>query len=220
MVLSSALELYAPIPMRQMVKELTPSATSHSSKSSTIHFSITSFILFSAATIGAGCTSRLRDICFAAVSAETEFSIGFDTFKHLQKLSLSFHLRRETGAIIRSVSRGMGTNSALIKSLMFTLLPMLIRLVVTCIIFGVLFEWYFSGTIIAFLLCYLTYSLAISQWRDKFRRIMNVKDDERNNRVFGKSIPSLQFSNKNQLYFLFRSFNELRNNEILQRGSP
>jgi ABC-type multidrug transport system fused ATPase/permease subunit len=192
MILSSACELYAPIPMREMVAGLTPTTT-NSLTTSSISFSIRSFILFSFATILNGCASHLRDMCFANVSAETERSIGLDTFRHLQKLSLSFHLRRETGAIIRSLSRGVGTYSALIKSIMFILLPMFIKLVVTCIIFAVLFEWYFFGTIIIFLFLYLIYSVSISQWRDKYRRIMNEKDDERNNRVFGKNISSKLF---------------------------
>jgi ATP-binding cassette subfamily B protein len=187
MILASASELYTPIPMRQIIAGLTPSSTTQSGTSS-VHFSMTGFILFGLSTLTGAAAARLRDMAFGPVSAETELRIGMDAFQHLQKLSLSFHLRRETGGILRSISRGAGTYSALIKSTMFILLPMLIKVVVTCIIFAVLFQWYFFAIIVTFLICYIIYSMATSVWRDWYRRIMNEKDNEKNNRVFGKYI--------------------------------
>ncbi|CAF0996368.1 unnamed protein product [Adineta steineri] len=128
MIISSVCEIYAPIPLRTVISGLTPNATGSATRKS-IQFSVPHFISFSIATLGGAATSRLRDMCFAEVSAETERTIGLDSFRHLQRLSLAFHQRRETGAVLRSISRGAGTYSALIKSTMFILLPMLIKVV-------------------------------------------------------------------------------------------
>lgn len=186
MIMSSACELYAPIPMRGIIAALKLS-TDRSPVNDSIHFPISSLTLFALALIGGVIGSRLRDTSFAAISAETERSIVLDSFRHLQQLSLRFHQQRETGAILRSLSRGAGTYSALIKSSMFILMPMLIKVVVTCMIFAILFQWYYVTIIIIFLVCYIIFSVASNVWRDKYRRVMNDKDNEKNHRVLGRT---------------------------------
>lgn len=47
-----------------------------------------------------------REIPFANMGAVAEISIANDVYDHVQKQSLAFHLGRETGKIIRVVSRG------------------------------------------------------------------------------------------------------------------
>jgi ABC-type multidrug transport system fused ATPase/permease subunit len=48
----------------------------------------------------------IREIPFANMAAVAEISIAHDVYDHIQRQSLAFHLGRETGKIIRIVSRG------------------------------------------------------------------------------------------------------------------
>jgi len=50
--------------------------------------------------------NNMREIPFANVSASAEIYIAHMVFSHIQNQSLAFHLSRETGKVIRTVSRG------------------------------------------------------------------------------------------------------------------
>jgi len=50
--------------------------------------------------------NNIREIPFANVSASAEIYIAHLVYTHVQNQSLAFHLSRETGKVIRTVSRG------------------------------------------------------------------------------------------------------------------
>lgn len=50
--------------------------------------------------------ANVREIPFANMGAVAEISIAYDVYDHVQRQCLAFHLGRETGKIIRVVSRG------------------------------------------------------------------------------------------------------------------
>lgn len=192
MLLTITAELYVPIPMRTIIVTLTASAPSNSTinlTSSTYQGTqllIYPVIMYGALRIGQALFPILRDTCFSSIAAYTERTIALQTFHHLQALSLSFHLKRETGAVLRSVSRGAAAYSLLVKSVIFSFAPILIRLVGTCTIFAVLYRWYFITLTAATIVIYTVYTLLTTQWRDKYRKIMNEKDNQYNSKVTGK----------------------------------
>lgn len=192
MIAGAISELYAPIPMRMIILSLTPSTSNSTfmnaeySSGQNIHLPIVPVVIYGLVRIGQALFPIARDISFAPVASYTERTIALQTFHHLQALSLSFHLRRETGAILRSVSRGAGTYSSLVKSTTFSLVPMLIRLIGIFVIFAILYRWYFTTLISAVILIYSIYALLTTKWRDKYRKIMNQKDNQCNTRVTGK----------------------------------
>ena len=194
MIAAATSELYAPIPMRMIILTLTPSISDNTSFNGTavliqnVHLPVRPAIIYGLVRIGQALFPIARDVSFASVAAYTERTIALQTFRHLQTLSLSFHLRRETGAILRTVSRGAGTYSSLVKSTTFLLVPMLIRLIGICIIFALLYRWYFITLTLAIIVVYSVYAVLTTKWRDKYRRIMNEKDNQYNTRVTGKVI--------------------------------
>jgi len=56
---------------------------------------------------------------------------------------LAFHLNRETGKIIRIVSRGGGSFTSAMRMSLFSLGPTLVEISMTLIVFGTLFDWKF-----------------------------------------------------------------------------
>jgi ATP-binding cassette, subfamily B, heavy metal transporter len=192
MIAASLSELYAPIPMRMIILTLTPSISNNTAVNAgtvpakNIYLLVNPVIIYGLVRIGQALFPIARDVCFASVAAYTERTIALQTFHHLQALSLSFHLRRETGAILRSVSRGASTYASLVKSTTFSLVPMLIRLIGICIIFAILYRWYFITLTVTIIVVYSVYALLTTKWRDKYRRIMNDKDSQYNTRVTGE----------------------------------
>jgi ABC-type transport system involved in Fe-S cluster assembly fused permease/ATPase subunit len=60
------------------------------------------------------------------MAAVAEISIAHDVYDHVQRQSLAFHLSRETGKIIRIVSKGSQSFSAILRMIWFNLAPILV----------------------------------------------------------------------------------------------
>ena len=76
---------------------------------------------------------ELRDVVFARVIQNTMRSTALEVFSHLHKLSLRFHLDRQTGGLSRDIERGVAGIRFLMNFMLFNILPTLfeIGLVIT-----------------------------------------------------------------------------------------
>lgn len=63
-------------------------------------------IAYAMTKFGADFINNIREIPYANMAAAAEISIAHDVYDHVQRQSLAFHLGRETGKIIRMVSKG------------------------------------------------------------------------------------------------------------------
>jgi ATP-binding cassette subfamily B protein len=114
--------------------------------------------------------ANIREIPFADMAAVAEVSIAYDVYDHVQRQSLAFHLGRETGKILRIVSKGSQQFTQILRQLWFQLAAIFLELSMVIIIFGALFSWEFLVLqfISLFMYIYLTYRL--TEWRaSKFK---------------------------------------------------
>lgn len=146
-------------------------------------FPVYAILVYGVASFLNTACDQLRDIFFAYVSANTERLVALETFEHLQSLSLQFHLRRETGAVLRSVSRGASSFAGLLRIILFQILPVFVQVIVVCIYLFLKYEWYFGAVTGGVIVLYFTFTLTTTDWRDKYRRVMNEKDNEFNQKV-------------------------------------
>jgi len=70
------------------------------------HAIYTMIIVYACTKFGAEFLNYMREIPFAYVSANAELHIATLVYRHIQHQSLAFHLSRETGKVIRIVSKG------------------------------------------------------------------------------------------------------------------
>ena len=63
--------------------------------------------------------NNIREIPFANISASAELFIAHLVYTHIQNQSLAFHLSRETGKVIRTVSRGSQSFSTILRMALF-----------------------------------------------------------------------------------------------------
>ena len=54
----------------------------------------------------------------------------------MQRLSLAYHLSRQTGKIIRMVSRGSQSFASIVRMLIFNILPLIVEVVMVLIVFA------------------------------------------------------------------------------------
>jgi ATP-binding cassette, subfamily B, heavy metal transporter len=126
---------------------------------------------------------ELRDFLFAKVSKFAQRTIGLRTFQHLHELSLSFHLERQTGGLSRVIERGTKGIDTLLAFLVFNILPTLLEVVMVTGIITYHFDWRYSITVLTAVVVYVGYSVLITDWRVKYRKIMNESDADANTKA-------------------------------------
>ncbi len=118
----------------------------------------------------------LRDMIFARVTQGMIRKISIEAFRHLHNLSLRFHLERQTGGVTRDIERGSQGISAIVNYLLFRIAPTLIEILLVGAILLVQFDWVFAAITVGVVLIYMSLTIAITEWRTKYRRQMNELD--------------------------------------------
>ncbi|MEM7567643.1 MAG: ABC transporter transmembrane domain-containing protein, partial [Pseudomonadota bacterium] len=84
---------------------------------------------------------QLRDGLFAKVSMNVVRKLGQETFDHLHKLSLRFHLARRTGGLSRIIERGTTGIETVVRFTILSIFPTMIEFVLAAIVIGLQFDW-------------------------------------------------------------------------------
>jgi ABC-type transport system involved in Fe-S cluster assembly fused permease/ATPase subunit len=103
---------------------------------------------------------------------------GLKTFRHLHALSLRFHLGRKTGGVSRAIERGTKGIEFLLSFMLFNIVPTLLEILMVCGILWGLFSFWFAAVTFATICGYIAWTLAVTEWRTKYRRAMNEADSE------------------------------------------
>ncbi len=127
--------------------------------------------------------SELRDVIFSKVTQRTIRRVALKVFRHLHNLSLKFHLERRTGGMSRDIERGSRGISFLLAFMVFNILPTLFEILLVAIILFALYDPWFGIITLGSLVCYIAFSLIVTEWRMRFRRTMNELDSKANTRA-------------------------------------
>lgn len=120
--------------------------------------------------------TELRDLVFAKATQGAARSIALATFRHLHALSLRFHLERQTGGMTRDIERGVRSTESLVSYSLYSILPTLIEMLLVLGILAFTFDWGFAAITAVALVCYITFTVKVTEWRTQFRRAANVQD--------------------------------------------
>jgi len=121
---------------------------------------------------------ELRDAVFAKVAQRAIREVGLRTFRHLHKLALRFHLDRQTGGLSRAVERGTKGIDFLLNFMLFSVIPTFLEILLVCGVMWGLFNFWFALVTFVTVGFYIFWTVAVTDWRLKFRRRMNTMDSE------------------------------------------
>lgn len=148
-----------------------------------IYLPILMIITYGCLRLASSLFSELRDALFAKVIYRSVRHVAGNIFEHLHKLSLRFHLQRQTGGISRDIERGTRGISFLMNFMIFNILPTLVEIALVTIILLTKYDSIFAIITSVTILLYIVYTLLITEWRMRFRRAMNDMDSEANNQA-------------------------------------
>ena len=132
--------------------------------------------------------TELREFFFAKVTQRSVRRIALETFEHLHRLSLRFHLARQTGGLTRDIERGTRGISSLMSYLLFSILPTLIELALVAGILAWNYDWTFVTITLVTLVGYIIYTITVTEWRTAFRKEMNELDSKANSKAIDSLI--------------------------------
>ena len=156
--------------------------------------------------------TELRELVFAKATQGATRAIALSTFEHLHALSLRFHLERQTGGMTRDIERGVRGIESLVSYSLFSIFPTLIEVAMVLTILAVKFDFGYVGITVAALLLYIAWTVAVTEWRTKFRREANEFDSA----AHTKAVDSL-LNYETVKYFNNEAFEARRYDESLQR---
>jgi len=136
---------------------------------------------------GSTALPQIRDAIFAPVSQEAQRRAGANVFAHVHALSVRFHQSKRTGALYRTIERGIRAIDFLLRFLGFNIGPTIVELVLAAGVLAYFYGWQFSVIAAGTIVVYAWITLAITEWRLKHRREMNEADTE----ATGRAVDSL-----------------------------
>lgn len=129
-------------------------------------------------TGGMGFLNNLRSLLWISVQQYTSREVQVQLFSHLHNLSLRWHLGRKTGEVLRIMDRGTNSINTLLAYIVFNILPTVVDIIVAVIYFSAAFNFWFGIIVFVTMAAYLGITIAVTEWRTKYRRQMNLADNE------------------------------------------
>ena len=122
--------------------------------------------------------SEAKQYLFAAVAQRAVRGAAIRCFSYLHRLSLQFHLDRQTGGLTRAIDRGAKGIEFLLTIVFFEVLPLFVEVVLVSIILWLMFGGFYAAVTFGTVMAYCYFTVRVTEWRIKFRREMNDADEK------------------------------------------
>ncbi|MDG2403212.1 MAG: ABC transporter ATP-binding protein/permease [Amylibacter sp.] len=127
--------------------------------------------------------NQLRDVIFAQVGQRALRQLALETFKHMHRLSLRYHITRKTGGLSRVMERGVKGVEFLLRFMLFSIGPLSLKLLIVAGIFYLEFGFIYMAIVLITIVLYIWFTFTVTEWRVKVRKVMNDKDTDANQKA-------------------------------------
>uniref|UniRef100_A0A803SQA8 ATP-binding cassette sub-family B member 6 n=1 Tax=Anolis carolinensis TaxID=28377 RepID=A0A803SQA8_ANOCA len=182
MGLERGINVFVPIYYKNIVNELTQDSGWHILLQTICIYTALKFL--QGGGVGAtGFISNTRSFLWIRVQQFTSREVQVHLLRHLHCLSLRWHLERKTGEVLRSVDRGTSSINNLLSYIVFSILPTVADIIIAIVYFTTTFSAWFGLIIFICMTLYLALTIIMTEWRTKYRRDMNIRDNEAKSRA-------------------------------------
>ncbi len=126
---------------------------------------------------------ELRDAIFVRVGQRALRALALETFTHIHRLSMRYHMSRKTGGLSRVIERGVKGVDFLLRFTLFSVGPLMLQILIVMVIFASLFTVWYAAVVLVTITLYVTYTIKVTEWRVKIRRQMNEQDTDANQKA-------------------------------------
>ena len=140
-------------------------------------------IAYGMARIGTIGFNELRDLLFVRVGQRALRKLALETFTHIHRLSLRYHITRKTGGLSRVIERGVKGVEFLLRFMLLSIGPLTLELSMVTVIFALVFDWRYAVVVLVTITLYVTFTFKVTELRVKIRREMNAQDTDANQKA-------------------------------------
>ncbi|MDZ7909415.1 MAG: ABC transporter ATP-binding protein/permease [Gemmobacter sp.] len=140
-------------------------------------------VAYGLARLGAVAFGELRDAVFVRVGQRALRKLALETFTHIHRLSLRYHITRKTGGLSRIIERGVKGVDFLLRFMLFSIGPLILELALVAGIFAVMFGWQYMAVVLVTITLYVAFTFKVTEWRVAIRRQMNDQDTDANQKA-------------------------------------
>lgn len=140
-------------------------------------------VAYGVARLGGVLFGELRDAIFVRVGQRALRQLALETFTHIHRLSLRYHITRKTGGLSRVIERGVKGVDFLLRFMLFSIGPLIIELTLVSLFFAAYFGWQYMVVVVVTIWLYVTFTFKLTEWRVKIRRAMNDQDSDANQKA-------------------------------------
>jgi ATP-binding cassette, subfamily B, heavy metal transporter len=140
-------------------------------------------VAYGMARFAAVAFGELRDLVFVRVGQRALRALALETFTHIHRLSMRYHITRKTGGLSRIIERGVKGVDFLLRFMLFSIGPLILELAMVIAIFAFAFGWAYAAVVVMMITLYVTFTFKVTEWRVKLRREMNDQDTDANQKA-------------------------------------
>jgi ATP-binding cassette subfamily B protein len=126
---------------------------------------------------------QLRDVVFTRVGQRALRQLALETFTHIHRLSLRYHITRKTGGLSRIIERGVKGVDFLLRFLLFSMGPLVLELLMISVVLFFLFDVWYLAVVVLTIALYVWFTFKVTEWRVKIRKEMNDQDTDANQKA-------------------------------------
>jgi ATP-binding cassette subfamily B protein len=174
LIVSKLAMVGVPLVLKQIVDAL------DATKSQTVALPMVLLLAYGALRLVNSGFNELRDVIFAKVRYHAMHRLSREVLEHLYHLSLRFHLQRKTGIISQDLNRGAQSVSSILNYLVFNLVPTAAEFMLVAFILLSGYPPVFALITFLTVFLYVSFTLAITNWRMHFRHRTNELESNAN----------------------------------------
>lgn len=126
---------------------------------------------------------QLRDVIFARVGQRALRQLALETFVHIHRLSMRYHITRKTGGLSRIIERGVKGVEFLLRFLLFSMGPLALELLMIAVILFFRFDVWYLVVVMGTISTYVWFTFRVTEWRVQIRKEMNKQDTDANQKA-------------------------------------
>ena len=176
MVSAKVANIGIPVLLKEIVDGLTPG-------SAVIGVSVGLIAGYGLIRLASTGLTELRELIFARVTQGAVRDISRQVFEHLHRLSLRFHLERQTGGLTRDIERGTRGVGTLVNFTLYSIVPTAVEVLLVAAWLAWFYPPAFALITLGALFAYVAFTFLVTEWRTHFRREMNELDSRANARA-------------------------------------
>jgi ATP-binding cassette subfamily B protein len=144
---------------------------------------VLAILLYGLARVAMTVLVQVREGMFAKVALYAVRKLALNTFEHMHRLSLRFHLERKTGGLTRVLERGRLGIENITRMTLMTFIPTMVEFALVLAVLMFEFDWRYAAIVAGMIGLYLWFTVRATDWRIKIRRTMNESDTEANTKA-------------------------------------